>query len=439
MGFFVPVDAVPVGMSTQSSKAVSGPRRIEFHTNLGDAKVFESEGIIKGVCVITSGVKARGHDLEVDDTTLSQIKTCAEDLGTVAVKWNHKTGADAVSGYLQDFRIDGGKLLADWHLLHNHSQFGHAIEMAKRMPRNVGLSAAFMGADEAKREGGKLKKFARCTELISVDLVANPAANPTGLFEAVVDSKTIANGMETNSQLNEGATEPTMAEVLNELKAMREEVAALREGQGQEQQDGPLSIEQVLALSPEEVDQLVESGAISPDDAQEIYAIHQQIEAEEAEGEAEGEGEGEGETAGAGVAAGGEGTALGALQMQVRELSRKLEVKEFASEQDEYQHLLGTIEGNLTELAIENAEIRESHGVLELECKALRKAVRTGVRPMAFSAGENGGPLTTDGQLHEFQVLVQKHVAAGKTEAQAIRLAHKENPTAHVNYLETLS
>ncbi len=193
--------------------------QFEF-TALG-SQVKADDGTIRGVSIITAGVKAKGHDLEVDDITLLQMLDCAEKKGKVPVKWNHKTGADAVNGYLNNFRIeegdkenpaDGDKLKADWHLLKSHERYDHAMELAGTMAECVGLSASFAGQSELSdgtkvfdadektkhpfvvRGGVRLsipageKKFARCRDLVSVDLVAAPAANPGGLFEAAVDT-----------------------------------------------------------------------------------------------------------------------------------------------------------------------------------------------------------------------------------------------------------
>ena len=151
---------------------------------LSSKKVDAAKGIIRGVSVITSGITAKGHNLEVDMTTLRQMKDLAVKMGKVPVKWNHKTGADAVNGYLFNFRISGRKLLADWQLLKTHEKYEHAIELATMMPESVGMSASFLG-DNEKKAG---KEFARCEELFSVDLVATAAANPDGLFEARVDT-----------------------------------------------------------------------------------------------------------------------------------------------------------------------------------------------------------------------------------------------------------
>jgi phage terminase small subunit len=51
------------------------------------------------------------------------------------------------------------------------------LELAEKMPDTFGLSVSFQGEPEGNK--------ARCTKIRSVDLVADPAANPGGLFEEV--------------------------------------------------------------------------------------------------------------------------------------------------------------------------------------------------------------------------------------------------------------
>jgi hypothetical protein len=429
----------------------------EFFAPLATQKVDPANGVIYGVSVITSGIKARGHDLEVDSTTLSQIKECAEKLGTVPVKWNHRTGADAVAGYLENFRIEGGKLLGDWHLLKTHAQYGQAIEMAQRMPRNVGLSAAFMGEDEMS--GGAKK--ARCSELISVDLVAQPAANPDGLFEAKfpgeatelgsqVDTST-NNRMDENNQTNTNAAAqqgPSMEDLLAALNQLSEQVAAQQEtiaalqGAGNEEAD-EITLEEIMSLSEQDIADLLQAGEITEEDAAGIQAYQAEVvaalEAEEA-----GEGQ-EGELATAGAAADGSDSSstgssaeLSALQNQVRELSARFEREDAAAENAEIEHYFSTIEGNLTQLAEEKAALTELSEKLAAENEALRAAVKTGTRPLAFSA--EGRVITgARGELHEFESRVKTHTEAGKTHAQAVMLAHKENPEAHQDWIRQQS
>ena len=152
-------------------------RHITFAALCNDS-VDTENAVILGVSVITSGLVARGHDLAVDAVTLEQVLSAAETKGQVPVKVNHKSGAEAVCGYLDGFRLEGKKIKADWHLLQTHPQTPQILEIAERMPSGVGLSASFLAP--AKTEKGK----ARCEELLSVDYVTLPAANPDGLFSA---------------------------------------------------------------------------------------------------------------------------------------------------------------------------------------------------------------------------------------------------------------
>lgn len=435
----------------------------EFFAPFVTQKVDPANGIIYGVSVITSGIKARGHDLEVDATTLSQLKECAEKLGTVPVKWNHRSGADAVAGYLENFRIEGGKLLGDWHLLKSHSQYGQAIEMAERMPRNVGLSAAFIGEDEVS--GGQKK--ARCSELISVDLVAQPAANPNGLFEALpenqpvelasqVDTQANTRMENTNTNTNAAATEePSLKDVLaaltqlsEQVAAQQETIAALQNGAGNETAED-ISLEEIMSLTDEEISSLVQSGEISEEDAAGIKAYQAEVQAEldAAEGNEGSEGEGQGELVGAGVegsvagsdsSSTGSSAELAALQKQVKELSARFEREDAATENAEIEHYFSTIEGNLTRLAEEKAQLTELSEKLVAENEALRAAVKTGTRPLAFSA-EGRAINGQGGELHEFEARVKTHTDSGKSHAEAVRLAHKENPDAHRDWISNQS
>jgi hypothetical protein len=208
-----------------------------------DFEVDAGSGVIKGISLITSGIAARGHkvdhpqdeslpedkrrkvNLEIDKTTLEQMHACATAKGKLPVKWNHKTGADAVSGYLTNFRIVGRKLKGDWHLLKAHERYEHALELAEKMPESLGLSVSFAGKDETKGQ----RKFARCTELVSADLVASPAANPDGMFEVPVDSR--GDGMAKPGTTSDNPADPTkefsLADVMAGITGLRREITNL--------------------------------------------------------------------------------------------------------------------------------------------------------------------------------------------------------------------
>lgn len=138
-------------------------------------RIDSAGGIIYGVSVITLG-NAQGHNLKIDDKTLDQILAVAKShTDGIKVKFgnDHKAGVEDTIGALKEFRKDGDKVRADLHLFKSCGKRDQIIEMAERIPNEFGLSAVFSGSPEEIEK----VKFARCTEIYSVDLVSDPAAN----------------------------------------------------------------------------------------------------------------------------------------------------------------------------------------------------------------------------------------------------------------------
>lgn len=158
-------------------------------------EIDESQLVIRGVSVLTVG-EARGHGLRIDAQTLVEVKAAAETYaGGLKVKLDHYSGFNEIVGALKNFVIDGDQLRADLHLLTSHEATPRILEMAQVMPDTFGLSISFTGTPEEK-DGVRL---ARCSEIYSADLVDAPAANPSGLFSARVDTR------ETNMDAKEFA------------------------------------------------------------------------------------------------------------------------------------------------------------------------------------------------------------------------------------------
>jgi hypothetical protein len=182
--------------------------RITLFAAATGSQVDRESGILRGVSVITEG-EAKGHGMIVDSITLEQVKACAETyVDGLRVKMDHCTGIDAMVGVLRDFVIDGIQLRADLHLLKSHEDFEKILEMAENMPGSFGLSISFSGECEEveiqdmdeepepnsgelpSSEGGSVEivRAARCMEIYSADLVDQPAANPTGLFQSMPEN-----------------------------------------------------------------------------------------------------------------------------------------------------------------------------------------------------------------------------------------------------------
>lgn len=378
-------------------------------------KIDTVNAVIRGVSVITSGLIARGHDLEVDNVTLDQMQKCAESKGQVPVKVDHKSGAAAVCGFLTNFRREENKLKADWFLLESHPQKAQILEVARRMPRGVGLSASFVSPEKAeKTKGGK--NAARCEDLISVDYVTLPAANPDGMFAAKVDSPTTAMTPEEISALVTKA----VSEAVAPLTAQVESLQQANDASAQE----PLSLEQAAGMSEAELAEL----GLTPADVQE--ALEAAAQGEDAQAD-----EGELVTAGGesaeGSGDGGDGSAPAAtgfetLSKQIVQLSAELAALKNQKKVDAEDVLLSSIENKVELLTQENARLTTA---LEAGGKPASVGVdRNNVK--FFSAGKDQG---------EFENLVQFAIEEKKlSKAQAFSAVIKENPAAHNEYLVRL-
>ena len=409
----------------------------QFQAGSISGRVDRDAGIIRGAAVITGGVTARGHDLEVDDKTLEQIVTCGNTKGRVQVKLNHKDpqALQSICGYLEGFRREGNKVVADWHLLKSHEQFDALMERAVRMPDCFGLSAAFAGPPKGeKRTDGK--QAARCEELLAVDCVAMPAANPSGLFESVVDTAGKGKPMNDKIEQNAGAApEPTLAEVIAAVQELQEVVTAVANRQAEVdaliEANSPLSMDELAELDAMSDEQLAEQG-ITRDELNNLIA---NVTAE-AEG---GEAEGEGELVGAGhssegndsAAAGGEsaGAALSALQSRVVELEGKLAEKAQNDEAAKIQHAFDVLEEKQNALIAQNESLQrivKMHGI---------KAASAGTEGVKMFSGEGDTEFNTIVAAKATELEAGgKPTAAAR--AEAIRFAIKSNPRA---YAESLS
>jgi len=355
--------------------------------------VNADDGVIEGVSVITGGMRAKGHNLEVDATTLEQMRSLGEEKGQVPVKWNHKSGADAVNGFLQNFRIKGKKLLADWHLLKTHPQFEQALELATRMPKNVGLSASFIGKNEKK--GGK--EFARCEDLISVDLVATPAANPDGMFEARVDNDVELMADKLIPGVSPDTTEDAATILLGEFRQFAADVNT-----------------RLIAL---------EEPADDDDD--------------DADGD---DGEGDDGEEGAEGAEGAEAPATGFqnIGQVLQYFEARLDAAASAGERREFEAAYQTLEAQVGELLGVNEQLLGENALLAEAYQELSAKTKNVVE---FSAGTDGARQATvkasgGRKLTAFEQRVEALKATGKSVGEAMIFAVEEDSERYTQHLE---
>ena len=196
-------------------------------TFAASAGVIDSEaGIIRGVSLITKG-PALGHGVMIDDKTLEQVKTAAEQYaGGLKVKLNHSGGAGDIVGYIDTLRVSGEKLLGDLHLLETSPHRAYILEIAERIPDTFGLSIAFSGP--AEKSTDKLTTLQRCSEIYSVDLVSEPAANPNGFFARKLEQLQTAPEPEAKLEtMNDEMKEAIQGMIQSAMMSMNEKVAKL--------------------------------------------------------------------------------------------------------------------------------------------------------------------------------------------------------------------
>jgi hypothetical protein len=204
-----------------------------------------ANAVIAGVSVITVG-EAKGHGMVIDASTLEQVKSAAETYaGGLKVKTDHYTGFDNIVGALKNFIIDGDQLRADLYLLKNHDATPRILEMAELMPDTFGLSISFSGDHEEDSRG---TVFARCAEIYSADLVDTPAANPTGLFSAKVDSGKKA----MDEKQIADAIAAALAPVVEDMAAMKAKLAALEVDEEKEMAEDPTEEKEMSEEESEE-------------------------------------------------------------------------------------------------------------------------------------------------------------------------------------------
>lgn len=197
-----------------------------------EGRVDREANVIRGVAVITKG-PALGHGMYVDDTTLQQVVEQAKTYaGGLKVKLDHTNSASEIVGYLREFRIDGESVRADLYLLRSSPRREYILELAETIPDTFGLSIAFSGSDEKLGENW----FARCSEIYSADIVSEPAANPSGLFQVGESQPTPPPDM-TPDEI-QAAIAAALAPMAEKIAALEAAVAAEAADETTEMTDG---------------------------------------------------------------------------------------------------------------------------------------------------------------------------------------------------------
>jgi hypothetical protein len=132
-----------------------------------------------GVSVITIG-PALGHDTEIDAVTLDQVAKLGNAAAPVKVFPDHDESVTDLIGAMSNFRVEGEQVRADMELIAEHPLASYYSKILGVFPESLGFSISWMGSC-IEAAGAK---FARVSELLSVDLVSRAAANPSGVYSS---------------------------------------------------------------------------------------------------------------------------------------------------------------------------------------------------------------------------------------------------------------
>lgn len=168
----------------------------------GKGGIDKEAGIIYGFSVITKG-EARGHGLEIDETTLDQVVELGKKSAVgLKSRFGHpnmsNTAVGTFLGRAKNFRKDNGIVRADLYFDNtayntpNGDLASYVLGLAESDPQAFGSSIVFDGNPEYRlNEDGTRKKdpatgkdllpLARLTKLWAADVVDDPAAN-NGMF-----------------------------------------------------------------------------------------------------------------------------------------------------------------------------------------------------------------------------------------------------------------
>lgn len=150
------------------------------------ARVDSKAGVLRGLQVIRTG-NARGHDLEIDGTTLDQVVSLGNAAAQgVKSRAGHPNvcnpGFGTAIGRMRNFRRDGNAVYADLHFSEAApaAARAHIEKVAAGDPGLLGVSIVFAGDEEARRghddNGDPLLPLARLSALHAADIVDDPAA-----------------------------------------------------------------------------------------------------------------------------------------------------------------------------------------------------------------------------------------------------------------------
>lgn len=254
------------GGKQQDRKAArEEPIRLSQALEKGDFEIDREAGILKAVSVITRGA-AKGHGFDIDDVMLGQVAAAINGKESgIRSHLGHPAGFGGGDGIMvrvgrfQEAKVDekAGKVKADFafgayaeNVPGKGNVRDYLLDLAEEDAAEVALSILFVPAEPEDREdeeGRNMPPAVRLKELLAVDWVDDPAANPGGLLsegpgdavspqvkeETLMDPKVKAYLVKLGL-MAEASDEEALAFLERLTDAQKAEIAALQKSKGEE-------------------------------------------------------------------------------------------------------------------------------------------------------------------------------------------------------------
>ena len=195
------------------------------------------------ISVITAG-PALGHGCFIDAITLQQVLTLGNENAPIKVFPDHNETVTDLIGAMSNFRFEGDQVKADLDLIEENPLSGYYAKILDIFPDQLGFSIAWTGGLE-EIDG---QQYARISDLTSVDLVSQPAANEGGVYSAKIASRRLkavkskaAKKPATTGQTPEEVAESALPQPVEDLPAdVAETMPDVMEPQGGKVDSNPL-------------------------------------------------------------------------------------------------------------------------------------------------------------------------------------------------------
>jgi hypothetical protein len=162
--------------------------------------------------------------LAMDADSLKTVAVAGKMAGKVKAREDHDDSVGARAGYVDNFRVEGNKVVCDQHIFNAYRNRATFLETAQKTPELIGLSGDFKFNLEVRADCCLM----RVTRVDAVDIVDKGALTHAGLFKAKISDPEVDNPDNTKPEPFTIMAKTIEPPDLKAFKTMCDAVAAYR-------------------------------------------------------------------------------------------------------------------------------------------------------------------------------------------------------------------